>query len=164
MCVYVHVHAYVSAACTHIQLRLLVPLLVPLLLLSYPPAYHKPTAEAAGPSADEAADIMALVALNLSRDQQLEHEVQQAAGKAGRKQQQQVGGVLWVYAHIARLLVTSISFIMVMCCGKLLQTPQLPFSCMLLPELLRQGTTYYVGCGLHRPACYTESDTVTQVV
>jgi hypothetical protein len=36
-------------------------------------------AEAAGPSAVESADIMALVALNLSRDQVLQQEVGQAA-------------------------------------------------------------------------------------
>lgn len=34
-------------------------------------------AEAAGPTADEEADIMALVALNLSRDQALQQEVGQ---------------------------------------------------------------------------------------
>jgi hypothetical protein len=40
--------------------------------------------EAAGPSPDEAADIMALVALNLSRDQALQQEVaQQQGGAAG---------------------------------------------------------------------------------
>lgn len=57
-------------------------------------------AESAGPSAAEEADIMALVAANLSRDQALQQEVDRAGSKA-----HQVGrGAEAACTHTARPL------------------------------------------------------------